>query len=69
MRSFAKKLPITAAEYLEGERSSEVRHEFVDGRIYAMSCARLLHNEICGDLDAFIKSHLKGGPCGVFIGR
>ena len=35
--STAKRLPVTAAEYLEGERKSEVRHEFVDGRIYVMS--------------------------------
>lgn len=63
----AKKLPVTAAEYLEGERSSEVRHEFVDGRIYAMSGASLRHNEICGDVYAILKSHLRGGPCRVFI--
>jgi Uma2 family endonuclease len=67
MNSSAKKLPITAAEYLEGERSSEVRHEFVDGRIYAMSGASLRHNEICGDVYTLLKNHLKGGPCRVFI--
>jgi Uma2 family endonuclease len=67
MKSSARKLPITAAEYLEGERSSEVRHEFVDGRIYAMSGASLRHNEICGDIYSFIKNHLKGGPCRTFI--
>ncbi len=60
-------MPVTAAEYLEGERSSEVRHEFVDGRIYAMSGASLRHNEICGDVYAFLKNHLRGGPCRVFI--
>ncbi len=67
MGSSAKKLPVTAAEYLEGERLSEVRHEFVDGRIYAMSGASLRHNEICGDVYALVKNHLKGGPCRVFI--
>lgn len=67
MSSSARKLPITAAEYLEGERKSEVRHEFVDGRIYAMSGASLRHNEICGDVFALLKNHLKGGPCRTFI--
>lgn len=67
MNSSARKLPITAAEYLEGERSSEVRHEFVDGRIYAMSGASLRHNEICGDIYASLKNHLRGGPCRTFI--
>ncbi len=63
----AKKLPITAAEYLEGERNSEIRHEFVDGRIYAMSGASLRHNEICGELFTQFKTHLRGGPCRTFI--
>ena len=62
MSSSAKILPVTAAEYLEGERSSEVRHEFVDGRIYAMAGASLKHNEICFDTATLLKNHLRGGP-------
>ncbi|MEI6605881.1 MAG: hypothetical protein WCP35_11260 [Verrucomicrobiota bacterium] len=45
--SAPRKLPITAAEYLDGEARSEIRHEFVDGRIYGMSGASLRHNAIC----------------------
>ncbi|MCX6867735.1 MAG: Uma2 family endonuclease [Verrucomicrobia bacterium] len=65
--SIARQLPITAAEYLEGERKSDIRHEFVDGRIYAMSGASLRHNEICFDTALLIKNHLQGGPCRTFI--
>jgi Uma2 family endonuclease len=67
MSSSAIKLPITAAEYLEGERLAEVRHEFVDGRVYAMSGASRKHNEICGDIYSALKSHLQGGPCRTYI--
>ena len=67
MSSSAKKLPVTAAEYLEGERLSEIRHEFVDGRIYAMSGASLRHNEICLDTAFLLKKHLSGGPCRTFV--
>ena len=67
MTDAAHKLPITAAEYLEGERHAEIRHEFVDGRIYAMSGASRKHNEICGDLYSSLKSHLRGGPCRTYI--
>jgi Uma2 family endonuclease len=67
MSSAATNLPITAAEYLEGELRSEIRHEFVDGRIYAMSGVSFRHNEICGDTYATIRDHLRGGPCRVFI--
>lgn len=65
--SAAYKLPITAAEYLEGELRSEIRHEFVDGRIYAMSGASLRHNSICGEAYGLLKAHLRGGPCRTFI--
>lgn len=67
MSSVAKHLPVTAAEYLEGELRSKERHEFVDGRIYAMSGASRQHNEICLDSALLLKDHLRGGPCRVYI--
>jgi Uma2 family endonuclease len=67
MSTSAHKLPITAAEYLEGELRSEVRHEFVDGRIYAMSGASRRHNEICLDIASILQAHLRGGPCRTYI--
>lgn len=65
--SAAVQLPITAAEYLEGELRSEIRHEFVDGRIYAMSGASLRHNSICLEAAALLNEHLRGGPCRTFM--
>ena len=65
--SAASELPITAAEYLEGERVTSARHEFVDGRIYAMSGASVRHNQIAGEACSSIKAHLRGGPCRTFI--
>ncbi|KAB2637890.1 MAG: Uma2 family endonuclease [Verrucomicrobia bacterium] len=65
--SAAHKLPITAAEYLDGETRSEIRHEFVDGRIYGMSGASLRHNAICLETAARLNEHLRGGPCRTFI--
>jgi Uma2 family endonuclease len=67
MSSAASNLPITAAEYLEGELHSDIRHEFVDGRIYAMSGVSFRHNEICLDTALLFRDHLRGGPCRVFI--
>ncbi len=65
--SSAKALPITPAEFLEGELSSEIRHEYVDGQIYAMSGASAIHNEISMDLAMALKNHLRGSPCRTFI--
>ncbi len=67
MSTSARKLPITAAEYLEGELRAEVRHEFVDGRVYAMSGASRRNNEICLDLASALQAHLRGGPRRTYI--
>lgn len=58
---------ITPAEYLEGEELAEVRHEYFDGHIQAMSGASDRHNEIALDVASLIKSRLKGGPCKTFL--
>ncbi len=39
----------TEAEYLEAERASEEKHEFLDGEIYLMTGASLKHNLIVGN--------------------
>jgi Uma2 family endonuclease len=67
MSTSAHKLPITTTEYLEGELRAELRHEFIDGRVYAMSGASRKHNEICLDLASALRSHLLGGPCRTYI--
>lgn len=63
----ARQLPITPAEYLEGERVAEIRHEYVNGKVYAMSGASRAHNKICFDVTLALKSHLKGGSCETFM--
>jgi Uma2 family endonuclease len=63
----ARQLPITPAEYLEGERVSEIRHEYIDGKVYAMAGASAEHNEICGDVYTNLKTHLRGSSCRVFM--
>ncbi len=58
---------VTAAEYLEGEEMADGRHEYVNGRVYAMSGASDKHNEISFDIAALLKARLKGGPCKTFL--
>lgn len=55
--------PMTEAEYLEFERSSELKHEFLDGEIYAMSGASRAHNLICMTASFLLYSQLRGRPC------
>jgi len=37
---------MTVAEYLESEKNGTIRHEYLDGEVYAMSGASKRHNLI-----------------------
>lgn len=52
----------TVAEYLELEKQSEVKHEFVDGTLIEMAGESLIANEIAGNLFALLKIALRGQP-------
>lgn len=63
----AKILNLTVEEYLAAEETAKVRHEYVDGQIYAMTGATDNHNRICGNIFAFLHSHLKTAGCQPYI--
>ena len=50
---------ISEQEYLDGELLSEVKHEFIDGSVYAMAEASADHGRIAGNLFAAFLSHLQ----------
>jgi Uma2 family endonuclease len=54
---------MTAEEYLELERRSEEKHEFLDGEMFAMSGASADHNNIVWNIAGILHSQLRGGPC------
>jgi Uma2 family endonuclease len=58
---------LSVAEYLEGERDGEVRHEYVSGQAYAMAGASARHNRIAGNIFARLNEHLDGKECEPFI--
>ncbi|MBA3857966.1 MAG: hypothetical protein C0507_13765 [Cyanobacteria bacterium PR.3.49] len=60
-------LYVTVEEYLSREEQSAIRHEYVDGRLFAMSGSTIKHNIISGNLFSLLHVNLKGGPCKVFI--
>ncbi|MBI2927029.1 MAG: Uma2 family endonuclease [Verrucomicrobia bacterium] len=57
---------ISIEEYLEGEKVSEVRHEYFDGEVMAMAGASDEHEAVALNLAAILHAHLKGKPCRVF---
>ena len=58
---------MSVAEYFEWEKDGTVRHEYLDGEVYAMSGASRRHNLVSGNLSSHLISRLRGGPCQVFI--
>lgn len=58
---------ISVADYLEGERHAEVRHEYVAGKVYAMAGASDRHNRIALNVASALSSRLGDGPCEPFI--
>lgn len=51
---------LSVEDYLEGERQSEIRHEFADGSVYAMAGASINHNQITANLLTSLVTHLRG---------
>jgi Uma2 family endonuclease len=62
----ANYLDISPDEYLDLEAKSETRHEFVGGRIFAMTGATEAHNLICTNLTIVIGLRLRGSDCRLF---
>jgi Uma2 family endonuclease len=49
------------------EADSQLKHEYVDGQVYAMAEAGERHNRIAGNAFFQFRSAARGSPCGVFI--
>lgn len=57
---------ISLEEYHEIERTSEVKYEYSDGRIYAMSGGTSQHSQIAGNMYVALVTHLRGKDCHPF---
>ncbi len=54
------KQKLTPVEYLEFERKSEIKHEYFNNEIFAMSGAKRNHNKITTNLSGLVWQYLKG---------
>jgi Uma2 family endonuclease len=57
---------ISEETYLEDEKMRDIKHEYVDGEIFAMAGASISHQRIISNLVINIGTHLKHTPCEVF---
>jgi Uma2 family endonuclease len=59
-------LRISEDEYLQGELISDIKHEYIDGHVYAMAGASKNHERITGNIFAELRSLLRNTPCEPF---
>ncbi|WP_414618910.1 Uma2 family endonuclease [Calothrix sp. CCY 0018] len=57
----------TVEEYLELEQTSEIRHEYLGGQVFAMSGGSKEHNTISLNIASRVRSDLRGSSCSVFM--
>ncbi len=60
----ASRLSVT--DYLAAEHGADVRHEYIDGELYAMTGASRRHGLITLNLATFLRPRLRGSPCQLF---
>jgi Uma2 family endonuclease len=57
---------LTAEEYFAWEQQQEVKHEYFDGEVFAMSGGTTDHSRIATNITTLIDNHLGDGDCQVF---
>ncbi|WP_041740747.1 Uma2 family endonuclease [Calothrix sp. PCC 6303] len=58
---------LSPQEYLEGEKISQIKHEYIDGEVYAMAGASDAHVTITGNLYMLLRNHHRGSGCRVYM--
>jgi len=58
---------ISPEEYLEGEKVSEIKHEYIDGQVYAIAGASDAHVTVSMNVSMLLRNHLRGSGCRVYM--
>ena len=59
--------PMTSSDYLRLEEKAEVKHEFVDGFMFAMAGAGDAHNLITLNIGTLLRSAARGTSCRAYV--
>lgn len=66
MRASPVQPHLTPEAYLEAEKSSPIKHEYINGQIYDMAGASDAHVTLMLNLALILKNHLQGTGCRVY---
>lgn len=58
---------LSPEDYLQQEALSPVKHEYIQGQVYAMAGASDAHVTIAGNLFAQLRNHVRGRGCRVYM--
>ena len=58
---------ISPEEYLKLEELSPIKHEYIQGEVYAMAAASDAHVTLGVNLVALLKNHLRGSGCRIYM--
>jgi Uma2 family endonuclease len=63
------KTKTSVEDYLEGEKFSSVKHEYIEGEVYGMAGTSNNHSRISINLTTVLANHLRDSPCEPFAGE
>jgi Uma2 family endonuclease len=58
---------LTVDDFLAWEAHASRRHEYVAGRVYAMSGTTARHNQIVSNIHSHLRAAAVGGPCRAYV--
>lgn len=67
MIAFPQSTDLSPEEYLHLEEHSDIKHEYIDGQVYAMAGANDAHVTIALNLAALLRNHVRNSGCRVYI--
>ena len=66
-QSVAENLVITVKDYLAGEPLADIRHEYIEGDVYAMAGAGDAHVKVTLNAAFLLKNKLRGTGCSTYV--
>ncbi len=57
---------LSIEEYLKGEEISEIKHDYVDGAVFAMAGGTVRHNQLASNILGSLYGQLRGNSCHPF---
>lgn len=60
-------VPTSIADYLQQEQQATLRHEYVDGYLFAMAGGSKAHNQIATNIVSLIRPKIRGTPCRIYM--